>query len=134
MDTLADELRFAAAENVRVTKDTLSVELVDGRTVSVPLVWFPRLLHADATERGNRRERVRNPLNGGWTVEASSAADDLEPAQQAPGKRLRQPTWKLQLCGERRIPGNHSRKGDDQHLATCATVNLQLRPGHKRGL
>src|SRR2546427_2972268 len=57
---------------------------------------------------GNRRERVRNPLNGGWTVEASSAADDLEPAQQAPGKRLRQPTWKLQLCGERRIPGNHS--------------------------
>src|SRR5258708_7378001 len=55
MNTLAEELRFAAAENVRVTKDTLSVELVDGRTVSVPLPWFPRLLHADAKERGNWR-------------------------------------------------------------------------------
>jgi hypothetical protein len=34
-----------------LTEDTLSVELSDGRTLSVPLVWFPRLLHATPKER-----------------------------------------------------------------------------------
>ena len=36
-----------------VTDDTLQVELSDGRTVSVPLAWYPRLVHAAAEERGN---------------------------------------------------------------------------------
>ncbi|MEK6373162.1 MAG: DUF2442 domain-containing protein [Acidobacteriota bacterium] len=36
---------------VHVTEDTLVVDLADGRTVSVPLVWYPRLLHATATQR-----------------------------------------------------------------------------------
>jgi len=39
------------AERVSVTDDTVSVELSDGRSVSVPLTWFPRLLHGTATER-----------------------------------------------------------------------------------
>jgi len=38
-----------------VTEDTLSVDLSDGRTISVPLVWFPRLLHAKPKERKNWR-------------------------------------------------------------------------------
>lgn len=37
---------------VTVTADTLSVELSDGRSLSVPLAWFPRLLHGNAEERG----------------------------------------------------------------------------------
>jgi hypothetical protein len=41
------------AEEVRVTRDELVVRLLDGRTISVPLVWFPRLLHATAEERAN---------------------------------------------------------------------------------
>lgn len=41
------------AEDVRVTNDELVVRLVDGRTISVPLAWFPRLLHATADERAN---------------------------------------------------------------------------------
>jgi len=45
----ADE-RVAAVE---VTEDTLSVSLVDGRTISVPLVWYPRLLNASAEQRQN---------------------------------------------------------------------------------
>jgi hypothetical protein len=36
---------------VTVTADTLSVELSDGRGVSVPLAWFPRLLHGAPEER-----------------------------------------------------------------------------------
>jgi len=38
-----------------VVHDALIVDLTDGRTVSVPLVWYPRLLHGSATERQNWR-------------------------------------------------------------------------------
>jgi hypothetical protein len=41
------------AREVSVTEDELNVLLVDGRKISVPLVWFPRLLHATAEERQN---------------------------------------------------------------------------------
>ena len=37
----------------RVTDDELIVDLKDGRTISVPLAWFPRLLHGTAAERCN---------------------------------------------------------------------------------
>ena len=44
--------RPALAVGVAVGEDALSVELDDGRTVSVPLAWYPRLLHGTAAERG----------------------------------------------------------------------------------
>lgn len=43
------------AVQVAVGDDELTVTLADGRRVSVPLVWFPRLLHADASQRQNWR-------------------------------------------------------------------------------
>src|SRR5919198_6623913 len=43
------------AESVTVTEDTLSVDLSDGRTISVPLTWFPRLVHATPEERSHWR-------------------------------------------------------------------------------
>jgi hypothetical protein len=55
MNTLLDEPRLAAGEDVRVTGDTLSVELSDGRTITAPLAWFPRLLHGTARERNHWR-------------------------------------------------------------------------------
>jgi hypothetical protein len=36
-----------------VSEDTLTVDLSDGRSLSVPLAWYPRLLHATPAERGN---------------------------------------------------------------------------------
>ena len=45
------------ATNVEVTADRLTVELADGRGVSVPLAWFPRLLSAAADVR-NRWELI----------------------------------------------------------------------------
>jgi Protein of unknown function (DUF2442) len=51
MTTLAIELRMVSAQNVQVTDDALIVDLSDGRTVSVPLAWFPRLLHGTPKER-----------------------------------------------------------------------------------
>jgi hypothetical protein len=49
------EIELPRAEDVRVTNDTLIVDLNDGRTISVPLEWFPRLLHATHEERSNWR-------------------------------------------------------------------------------
>ena len=40
---------------VRVTEDSLTIDVLDGRTVTVPLAWYPRLLHASETERSNFR-------------------------------------------------------------------------------
>jgi hypothetical protein len=39
--------------NATVTDDTLSVDLEDGRTVAVPIGWYPRLAHGTDSERGN---------------------------------------------------------------------------------
>lgn len=49
------KVEVPTAENITITGDTLSVDLSDGRTVSVPLAWFPRLLHASPKERNNWR-------------------------------------------------------------------------------
>ncbi|WP_204251995.1 DUF2442 domain-containing protein [Phyllobacterium zundukense] len=43
------------AEAVRFDDDSMWLELSDGRTLGVPLVWFPRLLHATAEQRSNVR-------------------------------------------------------------------------------
>lgn len=40
-----------SAETVRFDNDTMWVALSDGRTIGVPLVWFPRLLRASVSER-----------------------------------------------------------------------------------
>ena len=55
MNTLLTELRDATAHNVSVTDDVLAVELADGRTITVPLAWFPRLSHGTPAERENWR-------------------------------------------------------------------------------
>ncbi len=38
-------------KDVRFTEDTISVDLIDGRTTTVPLAWYPRLLDATAEQR-----------------------------------------------------------------------------------
>ena len=44
-----------SVQHVLVTEDTLSVDLTDGRSISVPLGWFPRLTHGTLEERSNWR-------------------------------------------------------------------------------
>ncbi len=55
MTTSAVEIEVPNAESITVTDDTLSVDLSDGRTISVPLAWFPRLVHATQQERSRWR-------------------------------------------------------------------------------
>jgi hypothetical protein len=55
MSTLTIDIKSFRAVNVSVFADTLVVDLEDGRTISVPLVWYPRLLHGSEAERKNWR-------------------------------------------------------------------------------
>jgi len=55
LSTSTVEIEVPRAESVTVTDDALRVELSDGRTISVPLAWFPRLLDATKKERDNWR-------------------------------------------------------------------------------
>jgi uncharacterized protein DUF2442 len=45
----------AKALDVQLTDDCPSVDLSDGRTISVPLAWYPRLMHGTDAERNNWR-------------------------------------------------------------------------------
>lgn len=55
MNTFQTDLRELRAQNLSFSDDDLIVELADGRTVMVPLAWFPRLFHATPAERANWR-------------------------------------------------------------------------------
>ena len=52
MSSLTADVR---AQNVVITADTLIVDLNDGRSISVPLAWYPRLLQGSTKERNNWR-------------------------------------------------------------------------------
>ncbi|MCY4475762.1 MAG: DUF2442 domain-containing protein [Chloroflexi bacterium] len=53
MSTSIVELETPKATTIKTTDDRLTVEIADGRMVSVPLAWYPRLVHATHEERAN---------------------------------------------------------------------------------
>jgi hypothetical protein len=53
MNSLLIEIQAARAQNVSVNEEALIVDLTDGRTLSVPLAWYPRLLHGTPAERNH---------------------------------------------------------------------------------
>ena len=50
MSTLVTE-RDVFAESVQFSDDSMTVNLDDGRSISIPLAWYPRLLHGSPPER-----------------------------------------------------------------------------------
>ena len=55
MSTSETLLREALAQSLRVCDDALVVDLADGRTITVPLAWFPRLAEGTPAERASWR-------------------------------------------------------------------------------
>ena len=53
MGTSVTRVKNSSAQAVEFTEHMLQVVLKDGRTISVPLSWYPRLLHGTSTERKN---------------------------------------------------------------------------------
>ena len=75
MTTSGVDLHLPAVVGVSLTDDTLTAILSDGRTISVPLAWYPRLLHA----RPRNEWRLiapgrRNPLGASSTKTSASRA------------------------------------------------------------
>jgi len=58
--------------DAEVTEDELKVELLDGRTVTVPLAWYPRLLHATPEQRANWKI-----AGGGFGIHWADVDEDL---------------------------------------------------------
>ena len=68
-------LALAADErvaNVLFTDDELSVKLMDGRTITVPLVWYPKLLQATDAQRSNWKV-----CGGGYGIHWPDIDEDL---------------------------------------------------------
>jgi len=59
-------------KDVEITEDALNVALMDGRMISVPLAWYPRLLEASAAQRGNWRIG-----GGGYGIHWPDVDEDL---------------------------------------------------------
>ena len=59
-------------KDVRFTDDVLVVDLLDGRTISVPLVWYPRLLSATPAQRAHWRV-----AGGGFGIHWPDVDEDL---------------------------------------------------------
>jgi hypothetical protein len=55
MNTSTTEFQFVKAVDVAITDEALTVDLSDGRTIAVPIVWYPRLLYGAPEERKNWR-------------------------------------------------------------------------------
>ncbi|MCB0097165.1 MAG: DUF2442 domain-containing protein [Caldilineaceae bacterium] len=55
MNAVMIDVRDLAIQDVSVTDEDLSVDLTDGRSLTVPLVWFPRLMHGTVDERNQWR-------------------------------------------------------------------------------
>ena len=63
MSTLPAIKTDERVKDVNVTSDTLTVSLIDGRAISVPLFWYPRLFKATAEARSNWQ-----PCGGGYGI------------------------------------------------------------------
>lgn len=81
MSSSTVERQAVLATTVAVSDDTLTVELSDGRTIAVPLAWYPRLVHATSTERNSWRL-----IGGGSGIHWPDLDEDISVANLLAGQ------------------------------------------------
>jgi hypothetical protein len=108
MSSSAAESRAALATRVELSEDTLSVELADGRTIAVPLAWYPRLGHATAEERGTWRL-----IAGGRGIHWPAIDEDISVANLLSGEPSAesQGSFKKWLAGRAKPSRGRKRSG-----------------------
>lgn len=77
-------------KDIRFDTDTMSVDLVDGRTITVPLAWYPKLLHATVKQRSTWKI-----IAGGYGIHWPDLDEDLSTEgllRGAPAPRHSKPT------------------------------------------
>ena len=82
MSTSGTELREAVAQGVTASDEALTVDLADGRTITVPLAWFPRLAHGTVAERANWRR-----IGGGVGIHWPDLDEDISVESLLAGRR-----------------------------------------------
>lgn len=105
MTTSAIELATPDAVDVSVTEDTLRVELSDGRTILVPLEWYPRLVHGAAEEKNNWRL-----IGRGHGIHWDALDEDISVEGLLAGKSSdeSQESFRKWLAGRNSCPQNYS--------------------------
>ena len=81
MSSLLASSKEAAAIRVAINDDTIVVDLTDGRSVTVPISWYPRLVHATAEERSHWE-----PLGGGEGLHWPDLDEDIRVASLLEGR------------------------------------------------
>lgn len=82
MSTSGTDLKGAIARGVAASDDALTVDLADGRTVVVPLAWFPRLAHGTPSERASWRL-----IGGGAGIHWPDLDEDISVESLLAGRR-----------------------------------------------
>jgi len=94
------EVQVADAVEVHATDDRLVVELEDGRAISLPLSWYPRLLHGKPEERKNYRL-----IGGGSGIHWPDLDEDLSVEDLLAGHRSQESQTSLQRWLDERNRG-----------------------------
>ena len=94
------------ANHVTVTDDSLTLNLHDGRTISVPIAWYPRLLHGSAAERRNWRF-----IGDGEGIHWPDLDEDISIENIIYG----QPSGESQRSFKRWLDARLARSGDAHH-------------------
>jgi len=116
MSTFAKTEVVPEPTSVRVNEDKLSVDLADGRTIAVPLAWFPRLVHATPAERA-KTELSLAGIHWPDLNEDISVAGLLKGQRSGESQRSLQRWLELRARGEKEpIPTVPLSKEDEKEL------------------
>ena len=94
------EVSVPNAESVWLDEDTLTAELSDGRTISVPVAWYPRLLHASVSERHTWRL-----IGGGQGIHWPDLDEDISVESLLAGRPSKESQGSLKRWLESRQAG-----------------------------
>ena len=110
-------LELPTIQDVTITDDTLSVDLLDGRTISVPLAWYPRLLNALETERNDWRT-----ISQGEGIHWTQLDEDISTKNLILGQPSGESQKSFQKCLNSRIQTSTSDDGinNSVRLLYCA--------------
>jgi hypothetical protein len=102
MSTSVPETATPTVRQVTITDDTLAVDLSDGRSISAPLAWYPRLLHGTPPERNHWRL-----IGRGGGIHWSDLDEDISVENLLAGQPSgeSQASFQAWLAGRTRVSG-----------------------------
>src|SRR5919197_3560821 len=118
MHTSRAEAPGRSAVRARIVGDAVVVDLSDGRTITAPLAWYPRLLHGTPRER--RRWRL---IGGGEGVHWPDLDEDLSVEGLLAGR----PSAESQLSFKRWLEGRRPRANKRMQLARVSSRGHRVR-------